>query len=169
LVYLLVFHAYINELHGSRSKIPSKKSRPYIQDIKFLALLGTPYIYNISRLRVNNAGEGILVLSTMPHVHQTQHNLETVWLNHTSAQVSNHFLFLFSHYIRYTQSACFKPVHFNTPCQFTSLPNLCSLIFGLTSFGWLHFIMLPLMSDGNIIFHLHLFDLCPLFSNTTRA
>jgi hypothetical protein len=27
LVYLLVFHTYINEMHGSRSKIPSKKSR----------------------------------------------------------------------------------------------------------------------------------------------
>jgi uncharacterized phage-like protein YoqJ len=27
LVYLLGFHAYINETHGSRSKIPSKKSR----------------------------------------------------------------------------------------------------------------------------------------------
>jgi hypothetical protein len=27
LVYLLVFHAYINEKHGSRIKIPSKKSR----------------------------------------------------------------------------------------------------------------------------------------------
>jgi hypothetical protein len=26
-MYLLVFHAYINELHGSRIKIPSKKSR----------------------------------------------------------------------------------------------------------------------------------------------
>jgi hypothetical protein len=25
LVYLLVFHAYIKEMHGSRSKIPSKK------------------------------------------------------------------------------------------------------------------------------------------------
>jgi hypothetical protein len=24
---MLVFHAYINEMHGSRSKIPSKKSR----------------------------------------------------------------------------------------------------------------------------------------------
>jgi hypothetical protein len=51
-VYLLVFHAYINEMHSSRSKIPSKKSRPYIY-IKFLALLGAPYIYDISRLRVN--------------------------------------------------------------------------------------------------------------------
>jgi hypothetical protein len=48
----LVFHAYINEMHGSRSKIPSKKSRSYIQDIKFLALLGAPYIYDISSLRV---------------------------------------------------------------------------------------------------------------------
>jgi hypothetical protein len=27
LAYLLVFHAYINEMHGSRSKIPSKKYR----------------------------------------------------------------------------------------------------------------------------------------------
>jgi hypothetical protein len=39
-------------MHGSRSKIPSKKSRPYIY-VKFLALLGAPYIYDISRLRVN--------------------------------------------------------------------------------------------------------------------
>jgi hypothetical protein len=51
---LLVFHAYINEQHGSRSKIPGTKSRPYIHDVKFLALLGAPYIYDISRLRVNN-------------------------------------------------------------------------------------------------------------------
>jgi hypothetical protein len=27
LLHLLVFDAYINEMHGSRSKIPSKKSR----------------------------------------------------------------------------------------------------------------------------------------------
>jgi hypothetical protein len=39
-------------MHGSRSKIPSKKSRPYIY-VKFLALLGAPYIYDISRLTVN--------------------------------------------------------------------------------------------------------------------
>jgi hypothetical protein len=62
----LIFHAYINEMHGSRSKIPSKKSRPYIYiyiymcvcvcvcDVKFLALLGAPYIYDISRLRVKH-------------------------------------------------------------------------------------------------------------------
>jgi hypothetical protein len=43
---MLVFHAYINEMHGSRSKIPSKKSHPYIYDVKFLALLGLHiYIY----------------------------------------------------------------------------------------------------------------------------
>jgi hypothetical protein len=27
LLHLLVFHEYINEMHGSRSKIPSKKYR----------------------------------------------------------------------------------------------------------------------------------------------
>jgi hypothetical protein len=50
----LVFHAYIHEMYGSRSKIPSKKFRPYIYDVKFLALLGAPYIYDISRLRVKS-------------------------------------------------------------------------------------------------------------------
>jgi hypothetical protein len=39
-------------MHGSRSKIPSKKFRPYIYDVKFLALLGAPFIHDISRLRV---------------------------------------------------------------------------------------------------------------------
>jgi hypothetical protein len=52
-VYLLVFHAYINGTQSSRSKIPSKKSRPYIHVFKFLALLGASYIHDISRLRVN--------------------------------------------------------------------------------------------------------------------
>jgi hypothetical protein len=50
-MYLLVFHAYINEMDDSSSKIPSKKNRLYIY-VKFLALLGAPYIYDISRLRV---------------------------------------------------------------------------------------------------------------------
>jgi hypothetical protein len=40
-------------MHGSRSKIPSKISLPYIYDVKFLALLGASYIHDISRLRVN--------------------------------------------------------------------------------------------------------------------
>jgi hypothetical protein len=51
-VYLSDFHVYINEIYGTRSKIPSKKSRSYIHDVKFLALLEAPYIYDISRLRV---------------------------------------------------------------------------------------------------------------------
>jgi hypothetical protein len=59
---LLVFHANINEMNGSRSKIPTKNFRPYIYDVKFLALLGAPhthththiyiYIYDLSKLRV---------------------------------------------------------------------------------------------------------------------
>jgi hypothetical protein len=42
---MLVFHAYINEMHGSRSKIPSKKSRLYIYDVEFLALVGALSLY----------------------------------------------------------------------------------------------------------------------------
>jgi hypothetical protein len=65
-VYLLVFHAYINEMHSARSKIPSKKSRPYIYDVKFMALLGAPYVYDISGLRAKEVKyfltEGILLL-----------------------------------------------------------------------------------------------------------
>jgi hypothetical protein len=52
LVYLLVFQAYINKMHGSRSKTPVKNIVHiyiyiyiYIHDVKFLALLGAPYIY----------------------------------------------------------------------------------------------------------------------------
>jgi hypothetical protein len=40
-VYLLVFHAFINEMHGSKSKIPSKKSRRYIYDISRLRVKET--------------------------------------------------------------------------------------------------------------------------------
>jgi hypothetical protein len=55
-VYFLVYRSYINQIYGSRSKIPSKKSRPYIYiyDVKFLAFLGAPCIYDISRLRLNS-------------------------------------------------------------------------------------------------------------------
>jgi hypothetical protein len=62
LVYLLGFRAYIIEMHGSRSKIPSKKSRPCMYDVKFLAVLGAPYIYDISRLRVNKALKNLLTV-----------------------------------------------------------------------------------------------------------
>jgi hypothetical protein len=34
LVYLLGFHAYINEMHGSRSKIPSVSRRDLIPALK---------------------------------------------------------------------------------------------------------------------------------------
>jgi hypothetical protein len=62
-VYLLVSHAYVNEMHGSGSKTPVKNLVHIyiyvwvcvcIYDVKFLVLLGAPYIYDISRLRVNN-------------------------------------------------------------------------------------------------------------------
>jgi hypothetical protein len=68
-VYLLGVHAYVNEIRGSRSKIPSNNLVHiyiYIYDVKFLALLGAPYIYNISRLRVKH-----LPLTN----HSTQHEI----------------------------------------------------------------------------------------------
>jgi hypothetical protein len=51
-------------MHGSRRKIPSKKSRPYIYNVKFLALIGAPSISDISRLRVKLlfANEGKIIL-----------------------------------------------------------------------------------------------------------
>jgi hypothetical protein len=52
---------------------------------------------------------------------------------------------------------------FNTPCQFTPLLNLRSLVFGLRPFGWLHSITLTsLFSDRSIIFYAH------IFRNTTQ-
>jgi hypothetical protein len=47
------FFTHILKNACSRSKVPSKTSRPYIYDVKFLAFLGAPYIYDISRLRFN--------------------------------------------------------------------------------------------------------------------
>jgi len=53
------------------------------------------------------------------------------------------------------------------PMPYIPLINLCPLIFGLTSFGWLHSIMListySIISYGNITFDLYVFVLCPLF------
>lgn len=37
---------------------------------------------------------------------------------------------------RCTLRPCFTSFCFNTPCQFTPLCNLCSLIFSLSPFGW---------------------------------
>jgi hypothetical protein len=50
-------------------------------------------------------------------------------------------------------------------CQCTPLLNLSSLIFGLTSFGWLHCIKLAPISDAHIIFDLRLFDFAHFFRN----
>jgi hypothetical protein len=47
-------------MHGARSKIPGKNSSPYIY-VKFLALLGAPYIYDISRLRVNRTQSSVAI------------------------------------------------------------------------------------------------------------
>jgi hypothetical protein len=84
-VYLLVFHAYINEMHGSRNKIPSKKSRPYIYDVKFLALLGASYIYDISRLRVNvgefQKGQTMQNATVSANEHSLQSTTIPVYLN----------------------------------------------------------------------------------------
>jgi hypothetical protein len=89
LVYLLVFHTYINEMHGSRSKIPSKKSRPYIY-VKFLALLGAPYIYDINRLRVNRylAFPFDIKLSIFVSMHQSTFPSQCTALSSYEAQCS---------------------------------------------------------------------------------
>jgi hypothetical protein len=58
-VYLLVFYAYINEMHGSRRNPTVIISSIY--DVKFLALLGAPYIYDISRLKV----KGKIIICTV--------------------------------------------------------------------------------------------------------
>src|SRR5215475_10307066 len=56
------FHAYVKEMHGSRSKIPSKKSRPYI---------------HISRLRVND-------LYFSPSVVQVVKSRRMRWAGHVA-------------------------------------------------------------------------------------
>jgi hypothetical protein len=56
-------------MHGSRSKLPSKKSRPYIHDVKFLTLIGAPYIYDISGLRVK-----VIKWEEMERIYMAQHN-----------------------------------------------------------------------------------------------
>jgi hypothetical protein len=52
-MYLLVFHTYINECTVQEAKSSVKISSIYsIYDVKFLNLLGAPYIYDSIRLRV---------------------------------------------------------------------------------------------------------------------
>jgi hypothetical protein len=65
-------------MHGSRSKIPSKKSRPYKHDVKFLALLEAPYIYDISRLRVKYLSANFMFLSRT-QLTKTESGLEAAY------------------------------------------------------------------------------------------
>jgi hypothetical protein len=74
-------------MHGSRSKIPTKKSRPYLYGVKFLALLGAPYvcmyvyiyiyIYDISRLRVKHKYQAAITIVRMVTVISYAHYLKT--------------------------------------------------------------------------------------------
>jgi hypothetical protein len=54
-------------MHDSISKIPSKKSRPYIYDVKFLALLGAPYIYIYMTLVGKGLMSRLFCVITIPY------------------------------------------------------------------------------------------------------
>jgi hypothetical protein len=74
---------------------------------------------------------------------------------------------LLTHVALVLRPICFTPFWFNSPCQYTQLLNLGPPIFGVTPFSWLRSITLTsaysLISYGNIIFCLCLFNLRPLF------
>jgi hypothetical protein len=97
------FHACINEMPGSRSKIPSKKSRPYIHDVKFGALVGAPYIYEISRLRA----KGFIYLSSFFVIKSTFSSLSPTL--HELLSSSRTFLIrIFLLYVRYSHNLLFS-------------------------------------------------------------
>jgi hypothetical protein len=99
-VYLLVFHAYINEMHGSRSKIPSKNYRIYIHDVKSLTLLGALHIYNISRLWVK----------VKMHVVKISHAIYNIFRD-IQAQTTVHQKVLLSYTLDLNPSGCNYTVH----------------------------------------------------------
>src|SRR5215471_8195701 len=70
-MYLLVFHAYIKEMHGSRSKIPSKKSGPYIHISrlrhKFLILYFLDILQDLLRQSISVASTRLLLLTYLLH------------------------------------------------------------------------------------------------------
>ena len=53
--------------------------------------------------------------------------------------------------------------HSGVCCQLMLLINFCSLVFSLTPFGWLHFIMLTFYLWYEYHYYLSLSDLHPLF------
>jgi len=55
------------------------------------------------------------------------------------------------------------PFSFNAPCQFTTLLNFLSLIFGLCCLADCNLLRNPLIYDRRIIYNLRLFDLRPYF------
>src|SRR5215475_11467976 len=67
----------INEMHGSRSKIPSKISLPYIYDVKFLALLGAPYTRGVHHVTIQNTPIHSS-LSAAPQLNNSQKALGTL-------------------------------------------------------------------------------------------
>jgi hypothetical protein len=65
-------------MRGSRSKIP-RIILVHIYDVKFLALLGVPCIYDISRLRLTHqqgvmidTGRSVVILNTVPPLSTTK-------------------------------------------------------------------------------------------------
>jgi hypothetical protein len=59
------------------------------------------------------------------------------------------------------QGLSLHPFVFMSLNQLTPIINLCPIIISLMFFGWL--ILQVFFKNGNIIFYLHPFDLCPLF------
>jgi len=66
-----------------------------------------------------------------------------------------------------TPTPCFTRFSFDVPSKITPLRNLHSLIFGLTLFRLVY--RHSFMPFSYTIFHLHLFDLRPVFQNRNSA
>jgi hypothetical protein len=73
-VHLLVFHAYINEMHGSRSKIPSKKISSRSVALRDLIPCRGAHAHHVTRNNtpIHN------ILSTAPQLSISQKALRTL-------------------------------------------------------------------------------------------